>query len=63
MTNNFQTKNSTFGGIIYFSDYYTDYRKGNNNGSTIAQRIISDRYFDLKCKNNILNNLSRKTNY
>ena len=58
MTDNL--KNSTFGGIIYFSDFCTDCKKENNNGSTIAQRIISDRKFDVECMNNIKHNLSRK---
>lgn len=32
-----------FGGIIYSSDYVTDYRSRNNtNGSSIASRIASD---------------------
>lgn len=61
MTDNFENNNCTFGGIIYYSDFNTDYRReNNNNGSSIAQRIISDKSFDIKCRNNIKNNLSRK---
>lgn len=43
----FNIDHSTFGGIIYPSDFETTYR-GNDNlhGSTIAQRIISDKKFD-----------------
>lgn len=43
----------TFGGIIYHSDFNTDDRsKYNKNGSTIAQRIISDKRFDNECMEN-----------
>lgn len=42
---------ATFGGIIYPSDFNTDYRgKDNTYGSPIAQRIISDQKFDQQCK-------------
>lgn len=45
---------ATFGGIIYPSDFNTDYRgKDNTYGSQIAQRIISDRKFDQQCRRNI----------
>lgn len=37
----------TFGGIIYPSDFNTDYRgKDNTYGSPIAKRIISDQKLD-----------------
>lgn len=48
--------NSTFGGIIYQSDFETDHKcnsKSNNPVSTIAQRIMSDQRFDEQCKRNI----------
>ena len=49
-----------FGGIIYYSDFNTDFRgKDNTNGSEIARRIMADRAFDMKCKRNIENNKSR----
>lgn len=49
-----------FGGIIYYSDFNTDFRgKDNTNGSEIARRIISDWGFDMRCKRNIENNKSR----
>ena len=38
-----------FSGLIYTSDYNTETKKENNNGSTIADRIISDFKFDVKC--------------
>ena len=38
-----------FSGLIYASDYNTETKKENNNGSTIADRIISDFKFDVKC--------------
>lgn len=47
---------STFGGVIYQSDFETDHRcnsKSNRAVSTIAQRIMSDRKFDEQCKRNI----------
>ncbi len=55
-TENFNVDHSTFGGIIHLSDFETDHRgKDNNNGSTIAQRIISDSKFDERCRKNIEN--------
>ena len=46
-TRNYKVDHTTFGGIIYPSDFNTDYRgKDNTNGSFIAQRIISDWKFD-----------------
>ncbi|MCM1399912.1 MAG: hypothetical protein NC225_10590 [Clostridium sp.] len=60
MRDTFKINNNTFGGIIYSTDFHTDCKKENKNGSTIAQRIISDKKFDKQCMNNIKNNLSRK---
>lgn len=52
-TRNYKVDHTTFGGIIYPSDFNTDYRgKDNTNGSFIAQRIISDWKFDKQCKTN-----------
>lgn len=52
-TTNYKTDHHTFGGLIYHSDFNTDYkRKSNNNGSMIAQRIISDKKFDKQCMQN-----------
>lgn len=46
-----EVDHATFGGIIYPSDFNTDYRgKDNTYGSPIAQRIISDRKFDQQCR-------------
>ena len=46
---------TTFGGIIYPSDFNTDYRgKDNTNGSSIASRIISDQKFDERCRKTLL---------
>lgn len=42
-----QTDYSTFGGIIYLSDFNTSHPAGN-----IAQRIVSDINFDRQCKRN-----------
>ena len=53
-TGTYKTNHTTFGGIIYPSDYNTDYRgRDNTRGSAIAKRIISDRNFDYRCKKNI----------
>ncbi len=55
-TGNYKIDHSTFGGIIYQSDFETDYRgQDNNNGSSIAQRIVSDLKFDEQCRKNIEN--------
>ncbi len=55
-TRKFNVDHSTFGGIIYLSDFETYHRgKDNNNGSTIASRISSDWKFDEQCRKNIEN--------
>lgn len=55
-TGTYKSDHSTFGGLIYLSDFETDYRgKNNNHGSSIAQRIVSDKKFDDQCKRNIEN--------
>ena len=42
-TERFDKEHRHFGGLIYQSDFNTDYRgKDNTNGSTIAKRIASD---------------------
>lgn len=47
----YEVDHTKFGGLIFPSDFNTDYRgKDNTNGSTIAQRIMSDRNFDEQCK-------------
>lgn len=44
-----------FSGLIYLSDFETDYRGKNNiNGSPIAQRICSNKRFDKLCKDNAI---------
>ena len=59
-TGNYNTDQTRIGGIIYYSDFNTDFRgKDNTNGSEIARRIMSDRKFDMQCKRNIENNKSR----
>ncbi len=55
-TRKFNADHTTFGGIIYQSDFETNYRgKDNNNGFSIAQRIINDLKFDEQCRKNIEN--------
>lgn len=47
----FDKKHSRFGGLIYQSDFNTDYRgKANKNGSTIASRIESDFRWEQKSR-------------
>lgn len=49
------TAHSTFGGIIYFSDFNTEYRKSDPaHGSITARRIAQDLSFDEQCRQNIL---------
>lgn len=46
---------STFGGVIYFSDFNTEYRKSDPvHGSITARRIAQDLRFDEQCRQNIL---------
>lgn len=65
MTKNYyKTENhNTFGGIIFASDFNTDYRgKDSQNGSSIASRILSDWKFDEDCKKNT-ENRDKNKNY
>lgn len=58
-----EVDHTKFGGIIYPSDYNTDYRgKDSTRGSQIANRIISDRNFDYRCKKNIELRNNKKNN-
>lgn len=41
---------TTFGGLIYESDFNTDFRGKNEKSSTIASRIMADMKFDKQCK-------------
>ena len=53
-TGRYKVDHSTFGGIICFSDFTTDYGgKSNTNGSEIAKRIAGDKGFDEQCRKNI----------
>ncbi len=61
-TEKFKADHSTFGGIIYQSDFETDYRgKNNTHGSSVAQRIQYDQHFDEQCKKNIGNRENSRT--
>ncbi len=56
-TETFDKEHFHFGGIIFPSDFNTDYRgKDNNNGSTIASRIESDFRKERKTLNKNRNN-------
>lgn len=53
----YKVNHSTFGGLIYPSDFNTDNSgKNNYNGSPIAKRIASDDKFDQQCRNNKIYN-------
>lgn len=48
-----ETDHTKFGGLIFPSDFNTDYRgKSSKNGSAIANRIASDYKFDEQCRKN-----------
>lgn len=52
----YEVDHSLFGGIIYPSDFQTNYSGRNKkNGSSIAERIKADKKFDKLCENNIKN--------
>lgn len=58
-TGNYSVDHTTYGGLIYASDFNCEYSGSSaTNGSVIADRIISDWRFDESCKkknNNITN--------
>ena len=57
----YEVNHSTFGGIIYPSDYNTDnIGKNNYGGSPIANRIVNDNKFDKQCRKNREENERRK---
>ena len=41
---------TTFGGLIYESDFNTDFRGKDEKSSPIASRIMADMKFDKECK-------------
>lgn len=54
-TGTYQADHTRFGGFIYPSDFYTDYRrKSHASSSAIANRIANDIKFDVQCRNNIV---------
>lgn len=56
--NNFNS--FTFGGLIYFTDFYTNYSGKSNTRSPISTRILQDWSFDRMCQKNTLKNDSYK---
>ena len=60
-TGNYKPDHSTFGGIINFSDFCTDYNRSEKSKSW-AGRIVSDWKFDEHCRKNI-ENRDRNKNY
>lgn len=60
ITNFCKPDHTRFGGIIYPSDFETEWKgRKNQNGSMIASRIASDRRFDEQCRQNIQNRIRR----
>ena len=60
-TINIYTNHSSFGGVIYPSDFETEYYS--ENGRNIASRIASDWNFEKQClKNEIARERKRKEN-
>lgn len=60
-TRNYNFDHSTYGGIINFSDFCTDYNRSEKSKSW-AERIVSDWKFDEKCRKNV-ENRDRNKNY
>lgn len=59
-TNFYKPDHTHFGGIIYLSDFETEWKgKKNQNGSIIASRIAGDKRFDEQCRQNIQNKIGR----
>lgn len=44
-----------FGGLIFYSDFETEYRGKDQESSSIAKRIFEDLNFDRYCKANVEN--------
>ena len=54
-TSIYKADHTRFGGLIYPSDFYTDYRgKDYANDSVIARRIAYDAKFDSQCRMNAM---------
>lgn len=52
-TGHYKKTPTEFGGIIYPSDFNTEFRgRSNPEGSSIAKRIVNDRKFDRQCRAN-----------
>ncbi len=48
----YEVDHTKFGGLIYPSDFNTEYKRKDNKGSIIASRIVSDTKFDNNLKRN-----------
>lgn len=51
---------STFGGLIYYSDFNTTYRGNDQHESSIARRIMNDWKFDQDCERDAENRDNQK---
>lgn len=49
---NYKIDHSTFGGIVYLSDFNTGRRGKDSGGSVMAKRIMEDKLFDERCRKN-----------
>ena len=58
-TGNYKPNHSTYGGIINFSDFCTDYNRSKKSKSW-AERIVSDWKFDEECRKNAENTIRRR---
>ena len=58
-TGNYKQDHSTYGGIINFSDFCTDYNRSKKSKSC-AERIVSDWKFDEECRKNAENTIRRR---
>ena len=58
-TGNYKPDHSTYGGIINFSDFCTDYNRSKKSKSW-AERIVSDWKFDEECRKNAESTIRRR---
>lgn len=59
-TNFYKPDHTRFGGMIYLSDFETEWKgKKCQNSSMIASRIAGDMRFDQQCRQNIQNRIRR----
>lgn len=57
---NNNTSPTKFGGLVFYSDFETNYRGNDQKESSIAKRIFQDLNFDRQCKINAENRDKQK---